>query len=283
MVFRMQGVSGKSGSSISKSNPYPCCVLKVSLRFEVQPFQQRLSLLSTTYARHRCRSMPSEKFRYNKPTQLNRMKLSQVCSLALVGSASAFVSNSRNSNVAQLAESKADLESMAGELNPIVKFWDPLKLAEADFWQTGNEATVGWLRHSEIKHGRVAMAAFVGYCVQSNWVFPYPLTLSGTPHPSTDLSPPEQWMALPTESKYQILAFIGFLEVFSEATGSMGLEPHYMAGGTPGKYPEFEGQIPHFVLFGKLWDPLGNVSKRTSERNSKGLQAELNNGRLARK
>ena len=42
--------------------------------------------------------------------------------------------------------------------------------------RAGNEATVGFLRHAEIKHGRVAMAAFVGFCVQSNWNFPWKLT-----------------------------------------------------------------------------------------------------------
>ena len=42
--------------------------------------------------------------------------------------------------------------------------------------RAGNEATVGFLRHAEIKHGRVAMAAFVGFIVQSNWNFPWKLT-----------------------------------------------------------------------------------------------------------
>ena len=35
--------------------------------------------------------------------------------------------------------------------------WDPLGLAEM-----GSDETIAWYRHSEIKHGRVAMAAFVG-------------------------------------------------------------------------------------------------------------------------
>ena len=47
-------------------------------------------------------------------------------------------------------------------------FYDPLGLANGEFWGDSNEATIGWLRHAEIKHGRVAMAAFVGYLVQSS-------------------------------------------------------------------------------------------------------------------
>jgi hypothetical protein len=52
-----------------------------------------------------------------------------------------------------LSSSKADLETLAEEVNPVVKFFDPLALSQEDFWGLGNEATIGWLRQSEIKHG----------------------------------------------------------------------------------------------------------------------------------
>lgn len=144
---------------------------------------------------------------------------------------------------------KSDLEEMAAKLNPIVKFYDPLDLSGANFWADTNEATIGWLRQSEIKHSRVAMAAFVGYCVQSNVHFPWkmskfalrilpppsrnlmlsheevsqlilflvvPTALEGDDFPSTDLSPEAQWDAIPENAKWQILIVIGFLEFWGE-------------------------------------------------------------------
>ena len=121
----------------------------------------------------------------------------------------------------------ADLKALAKEQNPIVGYFDPLELGDKDFWEQGNEATIGFLRHAEIKHGRVAMAAFVGYCVQSNGIcFPWnlqgPLPISAAtanlPVISfADISaaggPADQWDALPSAAKLQILVVIGFLEV----------------------------------------------------------------------
>jgi hypothetical protein len=72
--------------------------------------------------------------------------------LSLAATASAFAPASTNSRASvAVQESKADLEALAGELNPIVKYYDPLNLAEAEFWGDSNEATIGFLRHAEIK------------------------------------------------------------------------------------------------------------------------------------
>jgi len=198
--------------------------------------------------------------------------------LSLATSATAFTSSHvKKSSSSRLAESKADLQDMAKKLNPIVGYWDPLGLVDAGYWGFDEGRTIGWLRQSEIKHGRVAMAAFVGYCVQSNFVFPWALTTSGMPHPSTALSPPEQWDALPFASKIQIILFVGFLEWYSELYGNG--EPHYTKGGQPGKYPTFEN-VPHPVPL-NLYDPFGLCKKRSAEAKARGLIAEINNGRLA--
>jgi len=208
--------------------------------------------------------------------------MKSVIALTMVASAAAFApqSTSTSSTSTQLAETQSDLKALGPKLNPLVGFWDPLDLANAGFWGFSQEQTVGWLRQSEIKHGRVAMAAFVGYCVQSNFVFPWSLTFGGLPHPSTDLSPPEQWDALPMAAKVQIIAFVGSLEWYSELSDNDN-GPHYTKGGKPGQYPSFKN-VPH----GKastldLYDPFKLSTKRTDAQKEKGLLVEINNGRLA--
>jgi len=174
---------------------------------------------------------------------------------------------------------KADLEKLAAELNPLVKFWDPLNLAEAEFWGDSNQATIGWLRQAEIKHGRVAMFAFVGYCVQANgYHWPWPMTLSGDSFPAMS-SPPEQWDAIPEAAKWQIMLTVAFLEGWDESQRAV----HYMRGGQPGAFPPLTGPnsaMPHSVPF-DLFDPFGLSKNRSAEAKARGLKAELNNGRLA--
>mgnify|MGYP000568150002 CR=1 FL=1 len=104
------------------------------------------------------------------------MKTTLFAVASILSAANAFApstTTTSSNRVASLSSSRADLETFAEQLNPNVKFFDPLALSKQDFWSLGNEATIGWLRQSEIKHGRIAMAAFVGYVVQSNFPLPW--------------------------------------------------------------------------------------------------------------
>ena len=178
----------------------------------------------------------------------------------------------------RVSETKADLEAMAVKLNPIVGFYDPMGLADASFWGESNEATIGFLRHAEIKHSRVAMAAFVGYCLSANGI-QFPIHIPG----SYSGSPAQIWDQMPELGKWQIVLFVGFLEFFSES-GASGA--HYMRGGQPGKFPSFkeaEGTamgIPHPVPL-DLFDPFGFSKGKSAEAKERGLLVEVNNGRLA--
>jgi hypothetical protein len=171
---------------------------------------------------------------------------------------------------------------LAKELNPVVGFYDPLGLADADFWGQGNEATIGFIRHAEIKHGRVAMAAFVGYIVHANGIqFPW-ASLGGGAAPTTT-NPPELWDAVPAAAQFQIIWLIGFLEIWSELGARVGQPAHYMRGGKPGAFPSFKNsaiKLPHPVPL-DLFDPFGFSKNKTPEQKAKGLRAEINNGRLA--
>jgi len=197
----------------------------------------------------------------------------------LAGTAASFTAtapttNSRTSNVA-LQETKADLEILAKDLNPVVKFFDPLELSDDSFWEQSNEATIGFLREAEIKHGRIAMFAFVGYIVHANSItFPWSMQLDGTPFPRVS-SAPEAWDQISDSAKWQIIAFVGFLEFYREVTGT-----HYMRGGKPGDFPDFDAAvIPGGAL--NLYDPLGWSKSRSEEAKADGLKKEINNGRLA--
>jgi len=182
-------------------------------------------------------------------------------------------------------ETVDDLVALAEAQQIPMGFWDPLDLANKNFWDQGNAATIGWLRHAEIKHGRVAMAAFVGYCVQANGIyFPWditggPLSPGGTAFADIAAlpSPGDQWDAVPAAGKLQMLFTIAILEYVGETA-----EPHYMRGGKPGFYPslkEADG-IPHPVPF-DLYDPFGLFANDSEEKKARGLNVEINNGRAA--
>lgn len=187
----------------------------------------------------------------------------------------------------EASKAKAELEALAVELNPTIGYYDPLNLADASFWQEGQDAAIGWLRHAEIKHGRVAMFAFVGFIAGSNKLhFPWALTTGGVTF--EDIAnvggPAAQWDALPTAAKLQILGAIGLLEFFGEG-GNDSLKnagaAHYMRGGKPGYYPPLKAaNVPHPVPF-NLFDPFGVSQNMSAEKKATGMVKEINNGRLA--
>jgi hypothetical protein len=140
------------------------------------------------------------------------------------------------------------LKAQAKSLNPVVGYFDPLNLAQGEFWDQTNEATIAWLRESEIKHGRIAMFGFVGYCVHANGIrWPWHGPWDTIP---TDISPQEMWDLQPESAKWQIIATIGFFEFWRESSYVLAQEgeAHYMRGGKPGFMPSFD-QIPHPVPF----------------------------------
>merc|ERR1719247_616533 len=174
---------------------------------------------------------------------------------------------------------KAELMALAKEQNPVIGYWDPIGLADVPLWNQDEEAVIGWLRHSEIKHGRIAMAGFVGYCVHANGIkFPFPGPQSVV---ADGLSAPEVWDAIPFLAKLQIIAAVGVFEHISEDKNFLAADgmKHYMRGGKPGYMPTFKANVHPCPL--NLWDPFGFTKGLSAADKAKKLNAEVNNGRLA--
>jgi hypothetical protein len=199
---------------------------------------------------------------------------------------------------AKAGAARAELESLAEAQQIPMGFWDPIGLADKEFWGQTNDATIGFLRHAEIKHGRLAMAGFIGYIVQANKIA-FPWAISGGPLAGvgpfegipgetimfSDIAnagaPMAQWDALPSAAKLQILGTIFILEWIGE-TPQKGSEPHYMRGGKPGYYPSLKNAdgVPHPVPF-DLFNPFGLLPEQTEAQKERGRNVEINNGRAA--
>ena len=184
------------------------------------------------------------------------MKLSTVLIAAVAGSAAAFsapkttFSPARTTSARFMSEEEAEVEVEVAEPEPepvavgcvskeeilsspnTLEFgsvWDPLGLSKV-----GSAETLAWYRHAEVKHGRVAMAAFAGWCaVGAGLRFPGELAdgLKFADLPSKGL---DAWDAVPGWGKAQILLFIGLIELHDEIFFKFR-DTHYLRGGTPGK------------------------------------------------
>merc|ERR1719258_702049 len=206
--------------------------------------------------------------------------------LSLVGSVSGFAPAASVAGAVaprtvspQMGFGKAELEALAKEQNPVLGYWDPIGLADISLWGQDTEASIAWLRHAEIKHGRIAMAGFVGFIVHANGIkFPFPGPQSVV---ADGLSAPEVWDAIPFLAKLQIIGAIGVFEHISEDKNFLAADgmKHYMRGGKPGYMPTFTANVHPAPL--NLWDPFKFTKNLSEEQKAKKLNAEVNNGRLA--
>jgi len=154
------------------------------------------------------------------------------------------------------------------------EIWDPLDIAGS----VGDEALM-WFRAAELKHGRCAMLATVGYLTGAAGItFPGDIA-NGVSFASCNANGVfNAWSLVPEAGKLQILFVILMLETAQESK-----KPHYMRGGVPGKLD----QLPYDGIQGiwapkiKFWDPLGFMGALTEEQKAKKRKAELKNGRLA--
>ena len=185
------------------------------------------------------------------------MKLSILTTATLAATASAFTSITPLTQLNQ-QHTTLSASSFSNEIGsqPPLGFWDPLGLLD-----DADQERFDRLRYVEIKHGRIAMLACAGHItVASGYHLSGAIDKAGTSFESI----PNGWAALsaiPQSGLLQILAFVGFLELFVmkdiEGTGNA-----------------FVGDFRNgFIDFG--WDNL------SPEEQAKKRGIELNNGRAA--
>jgi len=193
------------------------------------------------------------------------MKTSAALVLSALSMASAFAPAANKASTTSL-DACVPRETVLSEpdTTEFGGIWDPLGLAEM-----GSDETIAWYRHSEVKHGRVAMAAFVGWWATGSGLrFPGELAhgLDFASVPSKGL---EAWDAVPGWGKAQMLLFAGLIELHDELFFSRR-GTHYMKGGQPGK-----NMVPG------LFDPFGLSKGKSEEAKARGRSSEIKNGRLA--
>jgi len=173
--------------------------------------------------------------------------------VALLGSAAAFAPAS----VPRTSSSLAAFESEVGAQPPL-GFWDPLGILDG-----ADQAKFDRLRYVEIKHGRIAMLAFLGQVVTRNGQhFDGAIDKAGDRYESFGngmdaLFGPD---AIPGNGLVQIVALIGVMEVA------------FCTDWT--ETAEFPGDLRNGSFQGS-WDRFTDQQKRRK----RGI--ELNNGRAA--
>eukprot|EP00536_Pseudo-nitzschia_multiseries_P015185 jgi/Psemu1/246666/estExt_Genewise1.C_8350003 len=191
---------------------------------------------------------------------------SSIAFLALVVSTvSAFAPpQSSGKSATQVGLTKDEILSTPNTFE-LGKIYDPLGLSEL-----GGDETISWFRHAEVKHGRVAMAAFVGWCATAGLGMRFPGELAhGLNFADVPSKGLEAWDAVPGWGKAQMLLFAGLIEFHDELFYSRR-GTHYMKGGVPGK-----NMVPG------LYDPFNLSKGKTEAQLARGRDVEIKNGRLA--
>lgn len=145
------------------------------------------------------------------------------------------------------------------------RVWDPL-----GFGGFVGDNTMRWLRHAELKHGRVCMLAFVGWLVQESgghFLGYFDMDHAVSFASVSKLGFYESWYAVPEQGRLQIITLIGWIEWVTEACGPNG---HYTKGGKPGDLTFIKGPAGVPLTLG--------VPPEKQERYEK---LELKHGRLA--
>ncbi len=146
--------------------------------------------------------------------------------------------------------------------------WDPLNLADT----TPFGPTLEWYRAAELKHCRVAMAAFVGFIVGGTGItWPGNIAPGVTWKSCLGATPMDTWDNLPMYGKYQIIAWVGLMEICGEME-----RPHYMTGGKGGTV-FFDPPAKKY----SLWDPINSMKNWDDAKRKRGRLVELQNGRAA--
>ena len=171
-----------------------------------------------------------------------------------LGSVEAFAPYAATGARTSIAISASSFEQELGSQPPL-GFWDPLNLV----YQQDQER-FDRLRYVEIKHGRISMLAILGHITTTAGIhLPGNIDKAGTAFSSipTGIKGLSQ---IPNEGLLQMVAFIGFLEVFvmKDVTGS----------------GEFGGDFRNKVDFGG-WDRFSEEEKMNKR------AIELNQGRAA--
>jgi len=183
----------------------------------------------------------------------------------LVASAAAFAPKaSTPSNTALNGDSRSP-DGLGVDPGPL-GLWDPLGYVD-------DVESFPRRRAVEIKHGRIAMAAFIGMLVQEKgWTFPGSLDVAGD-YPFDQVMKDGMGfpalLNIPALGLAQILLFAGIAEIIAMPSSQYTGGPQNLPGGFDGYKPFIPGGYP---FTNQNTDP---------EERDRNLNCELQNGRAA--